>query len=171
MEQENTPNLLKNTMTYGAILGIALLIFTLVLYMTGLMFVKSIGYISWIIIIVGTFLAIKNFRTQQEGFITYGRALGVGFLTILFASVIVAFFTYVLYSFIDPGLVEKTVEMARNQMAEKNNLTESQIDAAISISKKLMSPGIMAILTIVSYAFFGIIISLIVAAFMKKENA
>jgi len=171
MEQENKPNLIKSTMTSGAILGAVLLIYTLLLYMTGLTFSKGLGYVSWLFIIAGIVWGIKSFRDQNEGFISYGSALGVGMLTIVFASVIMALFNYILFSFIDPGLVEKGIEIARSQMVAKNNLTDDQIETAINISKKFMTPGFMAIMTIVSYAFFGLILSLIIAAFMKKEKS
>lgn len=171
MEQQTTPNLMKTTMTSGAILGAALVIFTLILYMTGLTFSKGISYLSFLLLIGGIVLGIKNYKDQDQGFISYGRALGVGMLTTLFASIIVALFTYILYTLIDPSLVEKGMEMARAQMAAKGNLTDEQMEMAMNISKKFMSPGVLAFMTILSYAFFGLIFSLIIAAFMKKDKS
>jgi F0F1-type ATP synthase membrane subunit c/vacuolar-type H+-ATPase subunit K len=170
MEQTNNSNLMKSTMTSGAILGAALLIYTLVLYMTNLTFSSVLGYVSYLIMIGGIVLGIKNFRDQeQQGFITYGRAIGIGMLTVLFASIIMAVFIYLLYTVIDPGLIEKAIEFSRNKMAAKN-LTDDQIEAAINMTKKFMTPAFMVIGTIIGYGFFGLIFSLIISAFMKKEK-
>ena len=170
MEQTDNSNLMKSTMTSGAILGAALVIYTLILYMTNLTYSTGLGYVSYLIMIGGIVLGIKNFRDQeQEGFISYGRALGVGMLTVMFASIIMAVFVYILYTIIDPGLVEKGIEIARNKMAGKN-LSDDQIEMAINMTKKFMTPTFMVIGTIIGYAFFGLIFSLVVAAVMKKDK-
>lgn len=170
MEQTTKPNLLKSTMTSGAILGVVLVIFSLVIYMTNLTYVTGIGYISYLFIIGGIVLGIKNYRDQeQQGFISYSQALGAGMLTVMFASIIVAVFVYLLYSVIDPGLIEKGIEVARENMAKKN-LNDEQVELAINMTKKFMSPGFIVIFTILGYAILGLIFSLIAAAFMKKEK-
>jgi len=170
MEQTNKPNLMKSTMTSGAIMAAGLLIFTLILYMTNLILSTGLNYLSYLIVIGGIILGIKNYRDQEEqGFISYGRAFGVGMLTVLFASVIMAIFMYVLYSVIDPGLIEKTLELTRTKMADQH-LTDDQIEMGLNMSKKFMTPGIIAVGTIFSYGFIGAIISLIIAAFMKKDK-
>jgi len=169
MEQTNNSNLLRSTMTSGAILGVSLVIYSLILYMTNLMFITALGYVSYLIMIGGIVLAIKNYREQEQGFINYGRAVGVGMLTIAFAAIIVAIFVYLLYTIIDPGLIEKSLEVARNKMAAKN-LSDDQIETAINITKKFMTPGFLVISTILGNAFMGLIFSLVIAAFMKKEK-
>lgn len=172
MEQTNNPNILKSTMTSGAILGAALLIYSLILYMTNLTFSTALGYVSYVLMIGGIILGIKNYRDQeQEGYITYGRALGVGMLTVLFASIIMAAFIYVLYSMIDPGLIDKSLDIARTKLMEKHTMSDEQIESAIDMSKKFMTPLFMAFGTIVGNAFTGLIFSLIICAFMKKEKS
>jgi hypothetical protein len=158
-------------MTSGAILGAGLLIFTLILYMTNLTFSKGLGYISYLIIIGGIILGIKNFRDQeQQGFISYGRAVGAGVLTVVFASVIMAIFNFVLFKVIDPNLLEKGIEVARTQMMEKN-LTDDQIEMALKMTRMIMSPAVMVIMTIIGNVFIGTIFSVIIAAFMKKDKS
>jgi len=170
MEQTNKPNLMKSTMTSGAIMAAGLLIFTLILYMTNLLLSAGLNYLSYLIVIGGIILGIKNYKDQEEqGFISYGRAFGVGMLTVLFASVIMAIFMYVLYSVIDPGLIEKTLELTRTKMADQH-LTDDQVEMALNMSKKFVTPGVIALGTIVAYGFIGAIISLIAAAFMKKDK-
>jgi riboflavin transporter FmnP len=157
-------------MTSGAILGAGLLIFTLILYITNLTYSKGLGYLSYLIIIGGIILGIKNFRDhEQQGFITYGKAVGAGVLTVVFASIIMAIFNYILFKVIDPNLIEKGMEIARTQMMEKN-LNDDQIEMAMKMTRTIMSPGVMAIITILGNAFMGTIFSLIIAAFMKKDK-
>jgi len=156
-------------MTSGAILGVALVIYAIILYMLNLSFNKVLGYGNYLILIGGVFFGIKVFRDQvQKGEITFGQALGVGVLTVVFASVIVAFFTYIQLTFIDSGILAKGMEIAKNQMIDKG-LNDEQIEKAMSITQKFMTPLITSIFLIFVYAFWGTIFSLIAAAFMKKE--
>jgi len=49
-------------------------------------------------------------------------------------------------------------------------MPEEQVEMALSWTKKIMSPAIGIPVTIVMYAFLGLIYSLIIGAITKKEN-
>ncbi len=167
--ENNNPNLLKSTMTYGAILGISMVLYNIILYVADLTLNKPLSYISYVLIIGGIYLAIKSFRDQSEQkAITYGKALGVGVLTVLFSSVFVALYTYALYQFIDPSLIQKMLDMSREQLTT-NGMSDDQVEAAINMSSKIMTPGLISIMVIPMSVFMGTIFSLVIAAFLKKE--
>ena len=167
--ENNNPNFLKSTMTYGAILGISLVVYNIILYIVNLSLNKPLSYIGYIIIIGGIYLSIKSFRDlSEQKAITYGRAVGVGVLTAVFSSIIVAFYTYILYTYIDTRLIQKLLDLTTEQYATEG-LSEEQIDAAINMSSKFMTPGFISFFVILGSAFMGTIFSLIIAAFLKKE--
>jgi len=58
---------------------------------------------------------------------------------------------------------------AEEQML-KRGMQQEQIDAGMAIQAKIMKPGIMALMGILSSMFTGFIISLLVAAFVRKEG-
>ena len=53
-------------------------------------------------------LAFKSAVAEDTPF-PYGKALGLGVSTMLFASIILAVFTFVFFSYIDPGLVDEGI--------------------------------------------------------------
>jgi putative exporter of polyketide antibiotics len=170
MEENRQPSLLKSTMNYGAMLGLVLIIYTLLTWMLDVMTHTSLRYITFLIIIAGIVLATKTFRDQeQDGSITYGRALGVGTLTVLFAGVIVSFFTYVLYAVIDPGLIEKTYLLMEEQYYDAG-MSDAQIEMAMTMAKRFSNPAMISILGLIGYGLMGFIFSLVTSIFLKKEG-
>ena len=170
MEENKQPSLLKSTMNYGAMLGIILIIYTLLTWMLDIMNNEYLRYITFIIVIAGIVLATKTFRDQEQGgAITYGRALGVGTLTVIFAGVIVSFFTYILYAVIDPGLIEKTYLLMEEQYYDAG-MTDAQIETAMSMAKRFSNPVMMSVFGLIGYAIMGLIFSLITSIFLKKEG-
>jgi hypothetical protein len=76
---------------------------------------------------------------------------------------------FVLYGFIDPGLVDKQILEAEEKMIAKG-IPEGSIETALQMQAKFMKPWFMAVSSIFSAAFFGLILSLLVSLFIKKEG-
>jgi hypothetical protein len=167
--EENKNDILRHSATYGAIIGFALVIYAVLLYILDLSLSKSLGYISYIIIIVGLYLGIKKFRENEpSGAIKYTKALGVGVLICVFTGFIGSVFTYLQFRFIDPDMITKILEMSEEKLLEKG-LSEDIIEMQSQFMAKLMTPGFMALASFISYIFMGTIFSLIIAAILKKE--
>lgn len=169
MENKNT-GVLINSVTWGAILGIILIAYSLVLYFSGLSLEswKSLGdYVLIItIIIVGT----KSYRDKiLGGYISYGKALGFGVLIALTASLMMAVYNHVYLNYIDTDFIEKTLAMMENKLLEQN-LPDEQIEMSLSIQRKIMKPSILSLMLIPSTTFTGFIFSLITSIFIKKEE-
>lgn len=113
---------------------------------------------------------IKAFKTGNAGFLTLGQALKTGVAISLIAGLIAVVFNYIFMNYIDPDFIEKTMEFSREQMISDNpNLTQQQIDNAMEISAKFMSPGIMSAFAIIATLFFGFLISLVSGLIMRKN--
>ncbi len=76
---------------------------------------------------------------------------------------------YILYKIIDPDLISKQLAMAED-LIEKRRMPQEAADAAIKFQKKFVKPEIIAISGIFSNMITGVIMSLIVAIFVKKEG-
>ena len=64
-------------------------------------------------------------------------------------------------------LLQKTRQVILKQ---NPSMTTEQLEMALSMTKKFMSPYIIVPATIVMYSFIGLIYSLIIGAFVKNEN-
>jgi hypothetical protein len=172
IETTSSPGMAKTALTYGLLIGILLIVIQLVFYFAGIMTSKYSGWISYVVIMGGIFLATKAWRDEGKGgYITYGQALGFGTLTIFFASILVAIYIFLFYKFIDPAAMNLLYEAAEQKIIDKNpNITDAELDMALSISQRLMKPGFMAFSSILNYTFLGFVMSLITSIFIKKNN-
>ncbi|MGE5420150.1 MAG: DUF4199 domain-containing protein [Chloroflexota bacterium] len=169
MEEKVNP--WKANFANGMIMGLAGVIFTLVLWFLDLTFNKNASYIFLLIAVFLLYYFIKSYRDNYlHGMITYGQSLGAGMIIFLYSSIIGAIFGYLLYTVIDPELVNKSLAAAEEQLRASGKMNDSMIDTALEMQKKFMKPGILALFSIGGNLFFGFIISLIVSIFTRKEG-
>jgi hypothetical protein len=161
----------KANLYNGVILGLAGIVFTLVLYFLDQTFNKSLGYIFLIIAVFLLYYFIKTYRDSYlNGVMSYGQSVGAGVVIFLYYSVISAIFTYLLYTVIDTDLTNKLLAFVEEEMLKTGKIPESSIDTVMSMQKKFLKPEIMAPFSIVNNMLFGTIISLIVSIFTRKEG-
>jgi hypothetical protein len=169
--EEKKPKFLKSSLYWGVILGVVLIIYSLLLYFVDLSLEKWVQWVSYIIMIGGIVLATINYRnTELGGAISYGQALGFSTMVILFASLLSAIYTFVFMQFIDPGFVEKILQMTEQQLIDKGMSTE-QIDMTVEMQRKFMKPWLISLISIPGTVFFGFLFSLITSIFLKKKAA
>ncbi|MBT0608151.1 DUF4199 domain-containing protein [Aequorivita echinoideorum] len=114
--------------------------------------------------------ALKIFKQGNSGYLTLGQAIKIGLAISVIAGIVAVLFNFIFINYIDPEFVAKTMDYSREQMIEQNpNMTQEQIDSAMSISEKFMSPLIMSAFAIIGSLFFGFIISLIAGVIMKRN--
>lgn len=170
---ENQKSAFKPSLTYGLLLGIALIVYSLIMYLLDIDLESKIQWIAYLIIAGGLYWAMTSFKDKLSGgFITYGKAFGVGFWTGLFAAVVSGIFTYIYVTMIDPGMIEEILLNAEDKILESNpNIGDEELEMALSYTEKFTSPVMIAILGFLSSAFFATILSLIIAIFVKREGA
>ncbi len=166
---EKDTNIWKNSMNWGLIVGIVLIIYSLLMYFLGLSLEKWVGYLSYLLILGGIIYSTIQYRDNiLGGSITYGKALGFGTLVILFAAIVSAVYAYLFYAYIDPEMINKILEMTEEEMVNKG-VSDEQIEMALEMQSKFMKPWLMALFSIPSLTFMGFIFSLFTSIFLKKE--
>ena len=162
----------KVAMTYGVMYGLSSAIIYLIFYFAGAdIDNKAPQWIGYAILIATLFIGIKSYRDQDlDGFISYGKSLGTGTLIGMFGGIISGFFTVLMFTVIDPGMAQKIIEQAQQDMIEKGTMSEEQIEMAITWTRKFMNPGILFVFSIIGSVFMAFIFSLMVSIFTKKEQ-
>jgi hypothetical protein len=166
----NTPIALR----FALIIAGVTIVFGLIGYVTGLSTSgnTAFGYLSSIVtfgmLIGGLVLAVRQVRTLQGGFITFGKAFGTSFKTIAITSVIQTAWSIVFIKFIAPDLMSQMMEMQRGKMEEQGMEPEA-IDGAMQMMSWMQDPITFTLFSIGSYLLIGVIIALIIAAIMKKD--
>ena len=167
----------KLATSYGVYLGIALLLFTVLVYAIDLsMFTQwYMMFIPFIIILVLAIMAVKKAKIFSNHLFTFKDAFGTYFLTVFIGLLISSIFSFVLFSLIDPQAAETVKELTietQVEMMEGFGVPESEINKAIektqnenSFSLKNIAIGFAVQLAV--YSVIGLIIALI---FREKEQ-
>lgn len=167
---EVTVSPMQVALKWGLYGGMALIIFDLILYVLGMKTADGsnpIQYLGFILFIVLLVMGIKAYR-DTNGTMSYGQGLGTGVLTSLVTGVILAVYTYLFVTLIAPDFLDGALDAIRDQW-EAQGMDDEQMEAAEGMVGMFMSPGMMAISSILSYGFIGLIISLIASAVLKND--
>jgi len=164
-------SLLKNAANYGLILGLTIIIYTLILQFTGNAQNPVAGWASFIFMAVAVSIGTKNLRDKfQSGYISYGRAVGSGMLIVISTSIIQAFFIYAFYKYISPDALQDLFTNMEDAMMQRGS-TDQEIELSMKMMRAYTGPLTLAFSAIFGSAFWGLIISLISAIFVKKEKS
>jgi hypothetical protein len=156
----------------GIFLGIALIIFSLVLYLLDVNMRSGWNYLSLILMSVGLYWSMITIRDKTlGGYINYKQAFMAGFWTGLVAIIISTIFTYVQVTVIDPGFAQEVLDQAIEQALERNpDMSDAELEQVESITSMFTSPAMITVWGLVGSLFFTVILSLIIAIFAKREK-
>ena len=132
----NRPSNAKFALINGIYMGVALIIFSLVLYLLDVPRESPIQYLSYVITIALTIVFVIQWRDKHnDGFLTYGQAFSHGILIILFASILSAIYTFIFFQIIAPGEIENMLKEARESMYDNPAINDDNIDMAMSMTE------------------------------------
>ncbi|WP_246343564.1 DUF4199 domain-containing protein [Adhaeribacter radiodurans] len=155
---------------YGLICGIISIVYSLILNITDLAFTnKALSWISFVILIGAIVLAMREFKRQNNNYMSYGQGLGIGTLVTTVSSLLGGIFTFIYVKFIDTGFIDKMREMQVSEL-EKRGMSDDQIEQAISVSEKMMTPGMIVVFAVFGGLFFGFLLSLVISAILKRTR-
>lgn len=169
---DNQKSAFMPALNFGLILGVLLIVYSLVLYIVELNENVWAASFSYVLTAAVLYFAIINFRDkQQNGFIAYGKGVSLGTLTGLFASVLLAIFTYIYVAYIDTGILDTMMIKAEESILESNpNIGDAELEQAMSIAEIFNTPIMMAVLSALWYTFISFVFSLLISIFAKRED-
>jgi len=168
MEKQD-PSLFKNALTYGLYMGLALIVYSLIIYFAGLTGNTAVGYLTYLIYIGVLCYAMINYRDKVNGgVLKYGQGVGLGTFTMIIGGFMSSVFSFILMTYIDPGLVDQIINIAMEEAMAKG-LPEAQIEMTEKMVRMFTNPIAMLVVGILGSGIIGAIISLILAAIFKKE--
>jgi ABC-type sugar transport system permease subunit len=159
--------------TYALILTIASAVFNLLLYFTGFQTEKlAVGqhlqWLGFVIMIVVLFLAIKAVREESPGkYLSYGKGVGTGTLISLISGLMSAVYSFIHYKFVNTEFADYNMQIVRAKW-EQAGMSADQMEKAEGFARMFMGPVTIAIMTPIMAVIFGLIISLILAIFLKR---
>ncbi|MHA8091615.1 DUF4199 domain-containing protein [Aquirufa regiilacus] len=160
---------------WGIIGGLLSFLVSVVTQYSGLAedFSETLGWVSFLVTFVINvtvlFLALKEVRAQQGGFLSYGEGLGSSTLLGGLWGIVAGGFNYIYINFIDDAVIQKQMDLARQRL-EDQGLSESQIQDAEKITNMMLGPGVQFITIVFVTVLFMFVLGLIVSGIMKREK-
>ncbi len=169
--EEKTGSVWKVALNYGLITGAMLIIFTLIMYLLEIDRESSLNLLIYAFLLGGIIWGSKTYRDiYRGGFCTYGQAFTSGFLVGLVGTILFSLMMFFLFKF-DAALVEKMILQAEEKIYENPRLTsDAQIESALEWARKFSTPAMIGISTFLWTTVVNLVMSLIIAIFIKKEN-
>ncbi|MFY0628889.1 MAG: DUF4199 domain-containing protein [Flavobacteriaceae bacterium] len=152
----------------------------LILFLSALVFGQSLsfetqtvlGYVTIVASLTFVFFGIKYFRDKEnDGVISFGKALGIGMLITLFAALGFAIIDYLYTAYINPGFID---QFSANSIAnlEKTLSGEELMKAKEDFTNQMKSMGTSSALAFFMFAIVtvvGFIISLLSSLFLQRK--
>ena len=186
-DQEKVP-VFKASLVYGAIVGLASIVFGLILYFVEQSLATWAMIASTALFVVLIVVSLVMFKKEYgKGFARFGRLVLVSFLVGLFASILSALFSFALFE-MDKGYLQDTKYFAIEKMDKQfekmdaryqEKLPDDQYDRFEAQMKKQRKKQVQKIEKRSSFAlafggvfsmvFLAVITGLIAGIFIKKE--
>ena len=158
---------------YALILTITGALLNLLLFFTGFQTEKlATGqYFQWlgfVLMFAVLWLGLKAVREESpHKAMSYGKGVGTGVLISLYSGLMSSVYSFIHFKFVNTQFADYQLALIRPKW-EAAGMAEAQMDQAEKMTRAMMGPVAQAILTPILVTIFGLICSLIIAAFLKR---
>lgn len=168
---------MNTTFFYGLILAVSNIVLTLVFFFLGYQ-TDKIAQGRWIsfllplaVTVIVLWLGIKAAREEaKDKSLSYGKGVSTGFLISLYSSLIGTVYGFIHFKFINPNFVDYSIDAAREKWVQAG-LSDAQMEAAEKGMRMFMSPVVLTITGFLISLVIGLVIALILSAFLKRQPA
>jgi hypothetical protein len=165
---------MSTTLLYALIMAIGQIVLTLVGYFLGYQTDKInqgawFGLVPLLYAIAVYALGIRAVREEAQGkYLTYGKGVGTGTMIALYSGIIGSIYAYIHFTFVNPSFPDYLIEASRVKWAAAG-MSDSAMEAAEKGVRMFTRPALQAVVGFCMTVVMGLIISLIAAAFLKKN--
>jgi len=160
----------KNTLwEKGIVIALILIVLDLIFHFTGLNENSKIVWVGFGFFVIALIYVTMLYSKQHSGQVTFGNLFAHGFKISAIVTLIMLLWMILSFKVIFPDTQEKLMQAIR-AAALKKGASEADFNKGMEFTKKYFMTFMIGG-TILYYAFFGLIGSLLGAAFSKKIPA
>jgi len=152
----------------GLLVSLILIVIGIAGYFTKLFEQSWFSWASNGILCIAVIWGCITYANQMNGQVTFGNVFAHGFKMSVVVALILIVWVLLAMTVLFPEMKDKTLEMARQRMEERGNLSDSQIEQGVEFTKKFFIPFAIGG-TLLGTLIFGTVASLIGAAVAKKK--
>lgn len=155
------------TLQKGLLISGLLIVISVGFYLAGFQTQKWTQWIGYLIFMSGVMWACISYGKENDNMISFGNIFSHGFkVSSIITCMMIAF--SVVFVLLYPEIKETAMDMARQEMEKNEQITEEQIEMALSMTQKYFTVFMIGG-ALVGYLIMGAIASLIGAAVTKKN--
>lgn len=161
----------KKVMTHvqkGLLVSLILIVIGIAGFFTKLYEQSWFSWASNGILFIAVIWGCITYANQMNGQVTFGNVFAHGFKMSVVIALILIVWVLLAMTVLFPEMKEKTLEMARQRMEDRGNLSDSQIEQGVEFTRKFFIPFAIGG-TLLGTLIFGAVASLIGAAVAKKK--
>lgn len=166
---EKEPSVASVALKYGLLFGLIGVIYQAILMVTDVGDNRWLSSLGFLILIAGIVLAMKSFKEQNLGYMSYGQGLGIGTLLSAVYGFFNGLFTWIYMEFVDQEYMARMMEKQRVQMLEQG-LSDEQVDTAISMAENFQGPLVSIGGATIGSLVIGFLLSLVISAIIKNNR-
>jgi len=171
MEEKTKSPMMKAALIYGLIIGFVSIVVSVVLDLLGIKFESWANLLSIVIsigLIVYSQAAYK--KEYMGGFASYGELMKMTLLMSLVSTILLTAYTAINITVIDPDALEKMYNMTYIKIAENPRFTDDMVDSIMERMEGRFTFNRVVLQSLIGGYIITVIIGLITAAFIKKEQ-
>lgn len=167
---------MNHQLKYGLFLGITIVVFTAAIFLIDYQLLQNpfFASIPFIINVAVLFIAGYELRKKNGGYLTFKDALLSTFIIYAISAFIVMIYTVLQYNVFTPEIAAELQRETLNQQVvvwESFGMSDEEIDqAAAEMENRNIFGLTWQLLGLAGNLVFGFVISLIVAAIVKKKQ-
>ncbi len=121
----------------------------------------------YLFLLIGIYFALKKQKENDNGFLTFNKALLIGFLISLSTAIFSVIFTMLFYELISPSYVDQLLNAIKEKMILEN-IPEPIINEKLAERKDYYSTSSQSMYSFVGNLITGVAFTFLLAFFLKK---
>jgi membrane protease YdiL (CAAX protease family) len=130
------------TMQKGIIISLVLIAASVLIQITvtDMQQQQKFGWLNFILLLAGIVWACWSYSEEKNKNVTFGNLFAHGFKTTAVVTSFLVIYSILSVTVLFPEMREKAMEVASKQMEEQGQLSETQIEQALSFTDKFFLP-------------------------------
>jgi hypothetical protein len=173
------PSTARLALKWGGITALVEILITTIRYALGYYSGYSgavFGFINFVVIMTGLVLALREFRSQNGGYLALGEGVSLGALMFVIMGLLDSLYGQFYQAFIDPNLISKTLQQTRDFM-EAQGIPDEQLDKfddqmseLEAAQRKKGASGSAFLLGVIWWGLGGVVLSFITSLIMRRQK-
>jgi len=157
-------NKIQHIISCALVLGVVLVIKFLLSVTVQNVFFDLIVFFLTVLAPYLVYVFQKKYRDEElGGAISYSEALFYGFWLYFVASLILIVVQYIYFQHINPNFIANSFRFSAEKL-QMQGIPENIIEEAV----KIATPAVVAFMSMIIFAFWGLLIALVTSVFVKK---